>query len=200
MPRAGVGAGQTRLVPELGTDGALALYERLAAATITMAVTSGLAPVQLWIAGDPEHRFFDSQGGGTWPADRFPQRGDDLGQRMFHALQSALAAPGVDRAVLLGTDIPALDKDYLHAALSALDDVDAVLGPAEDGGYVLIGMKRSEQRLFDDIAWSTPGVLEATRLRLAALGWRHAELPVLWDVDVPADLARLRAFEAGRPR
>ena len=193
-----LGQVKTRLVPEIGAHGALALYERLANRTIGMAVGSGLARVQLWIAGDLDHRFFGTRGAGTRPEDRFAQQGEDLGQRMAHALGWALASPGVDRAILLGTDIPALDERYLQGALAALADTDAVVGPAEDGGYVLIGMTRAEARLFEDIAWSTSTVLDATRLRLTELGWRHKELPVLWDVDVPEDLLRLHAFEAGR--
>ena len=193
-----VGQVKTRLAPAIGAYRALALYKRLVAGTIGMVTGSSLAPAQLWIAGDTGHSFFGRHAT-AMPSDaRFPQRGRDLGERMAHALATALAQPGVDRAVLSGTDIPALDEHYLRAALAALDDHDAVLGPAEDGGYVLIGLTRPEPRLFEDIAWSTPRVLDATRIRLTALGWRHKELPVLWDVDTPEDLLRLRTFEARR--
>jgi len=68
---------------------------------------------------------------------------------------------------------------------------DAVLGPAEDGGYVLIGLARTSPRVFDGIAWGSPHVMRDTRARLGALGWRWHELAELWDIDRPADLARL---------
>ena len=75
-----------------------------------------------------------------------------------------------------------------------LRSCDAVLAPAEDGGYPLIGLARMSATIFDDIAWGTDLVLAQTRRRLLALGWRWRELRTLWDVDRPEDLARLRAF------
>jgi glycosyltransferase A (GT-A) superfamily protein (DUF2064 family) len=69
---------------------------------------------------------------------------------------------------------------------------DAVLAPAEDGGYALIALRRVSPRLFADIDWGGPRVMAQTRERLAALGWRWRELPTLWDVDRPEDVARLR--------
>jgi uncharacterized protein len=96
-------------------------------------------------------------------------------------------------AVLIGSDCPALRPADLRAAARALrEGADAVLAPAEDGGYPLIGLRRVSRRLFDGIAWGGPQVLAQTRRRLKALGWRWKELRTLWDVDRPEDVARLR--------
>ena len=109
---------------------------------------------------------------------------------MHRALLHALATH--ERALLIGTDAPALDAACLRVARDALDVHDAVLGPALDGGYVLIGLRRPAPRLFEAMPWSTPQVLALTRERLHAAGLHHAELPPLHDIDEPADLVHLR--------
>ena len=115
----------------------------------------------------------------------------DLGDRMHAAFRRALA--GAPAAIVVGCDCPALTPDHLREAAAALaGGADAVLAPAEDGGYVLIGLTRVTQRLFNGIRWGESTVMADTRDRLAALGWRWRELETLWDVDRPEDLARLR--------
>jgi rSAM/selenodomain-associated transferase 1 len=115
------------------------------------------------------------------------QNGPDLGARMQDALEWALQrAPW---AVLIGSDCPGYDSDYLQTAFAALERHDAVLGPALDGGYVLIGMRRAAPELFADMPWSTTGVLDTTRQRLQRKGWSWQELPTLRDIDTPQDLA-----------
>ena len=94
--------------------------------------------------------------------------------------------------LLIGADCPALTARHLCQARQALlGGADAVLAPAEDGGYVLMGLSRFDARLFEDIAWGSDGVLQETRARLRALGWRWRELETLWDVDRPEDYERL---------
>jgi glycosyltransferase A (GT-A) superfamily protein (DUF2064 family) len=108
---------------------------------------------------------------------------------MLAAAEDGLRRAGA--AIIVGTDCPTMQVDDLlaaHQALAAGDDV--VLGPAEDGGYWLIGLRRCDPRLFTGIAWSNAGVLDATRERLVTLGWRWSELVTRWDVDRPEDLAR----------
>ena len=96
--------------------------------------------------------------------------------------------------VIIGTASPALTAADLQRAARSLDrHHDAVLIPAEDGGYVLIGLKRCDARLFGDIAWGGKDVMAATRERLAVLGWRWYELPSSWDVDRPTGYQRLVA-------
>ena len=114
---------------------------------------------------------------------------------MSHALTSALA-DGANQAIIIGTDCPLMSPAYIAQAESALETADVVLGPAEDGGYVLIGCKRAEPALFRDIDWGTDQVLEQT-LRAASQAQRSvAVLDTLWDVDRPEDWQRFLALDA----
>jgi rSAM/selenodomain-associated transferase 1 len=124
---------------------------------------------------------------------RLPQRGADLGARMANLVGDLLGA-GHRAAMLVGSDLPALPAAYVGEAARALADgsADLVLGPAEDGGYYLIGLSRPAPALFTGVAWSTGEVLAATRAQAAALGLRARLLPPWHDVDTPSDLARLR--------
>jgi len=183
------GEAKTRLIPALGKAGAAALHRRLVRHCLRAARESRLGPVELWCApdtGDPFFRECERRLG----ASLHPQGEGDLGARMRRAFESALAR--AQRAMLVGSDIPALSAQYLRDAEQALArGDDAVIGPAEDGGYALIGLSRCDPELFRDIPWGGPEVLEETRRRLAVLSWRSSELPVLWDVDRPEDLERL---------
>jgi len=180
---------KTRLIPALGEAGAAALHRRLVMHCLRAATDAQLGPVELWCApdaGDPFFRECERRIG----VSLHPQGDGDLGARMQHAFESALARAG--RAILVGCDIPALSAQYLRDAERALagsDDV--VIGPAEDGGYVLIGLSRCDAELFREIPWGGSKVLPETRRRIAALGRRLSELPALWDVDRPEDLERL---------
>jgi glycosyltransferase A (GT-A) superfamily protein (DUF2064 family) len=109
---------------------------------------------------------------------------------MHRAFERALA--GVSAAILVGADCPALTPQHLREASAALAaGHDAVLAPAEDGGYVLIGLRRVHSSLFEGIRWGGPDVLEDTRARFGALGWDWRELDTLWDIDRPEDLERI---------
>ncbi|MDE3154064.1 MAG: TIGR04282 family arsenosugar biosynthesis glycosyltransferase [Acidobacteriota bacterium] len=129
------------------------------------------------------------------------QRGADLGERMHHAFVD-LFARGYRRVVLIGTDLPTLPSVHLAQAAGALTGGErprVVLGPAEDGGYYLIGLAGPEPRLFGGIAWSTPRVLEQTVGAALRIGLEVVRLPFWYDVDTPEDLARLRAESPGLP-
>ena len=183
------GEAKTRLIPALGAAGAVALHRRLVMHCLRAASESRLGPVELWCAPDTSDPFFrecERRLGTSLHA----QGEGDLGARMQHAFESALARAG--RAILVGSDVPALSAQYLHDADRALlRGNEVVVGPAEDGGYVLIGLSRCDPELFRDIPWGGPEVMAETRRRIAALAWRSSELPVLWDVDRPEDLERL---------
>lgn len=185
------GAAKTRLIPLLGAKRAAALQRVLIEHTLATACAAAIGPVELWCDPSALHPLWaacaDRHG-----VERVSQCGGDLGVRMQHAAATVLA--GCARAIIIGTDCPALTADDLRHAARALDDRhDAVLIPAEDGGYVLIGLKWWDARLFRDIAWGSSQVLDATRKRLGELDWRWRELPASWDVDRPPDYARLRA-------
>lgn len=198
------GHAKTRLIPALGAHGAAALAERLLNHAVRQALAADLGPVELCGAPafalrhgntDPPaavHPAFERLAD-EWPITLSEQSSGDLGQRMHHAFERAfnLMPTGAGRMLLTGTDAPALDASVLRRAAEALADADAVLVPAHDGGYALIGLRRPAPTLFEDMVWSTPTVMAHTRGRLAAAGLRHTELPPLHDIDEPADLAHL---------
>jgi len=183
---------KTRLAAVLGDQAAAEVYRELSVrtlATATAARDAGIVgDVELWCDPDARRPAF-----AAW-RDRFrislrTQRGRDLGARMRDALSSSLSRG--TSAILIGTDCPALDTAYLERAATALVEHDVVLGPAEDGGYVLVGMSRDVD-IFSGVPWSTADVMAATREAVVAQRILAAELPTLWDVDTVADLPRYR--------
>jgi uncharacterized protein len=126
------------------------------------------------------------------------QQDGNLGQRINH-VDRALRARGLARQIFIGTDCPALDRDYLLRAEAALQTHDAVLGPAEDGGVVLMGSGRPWPDLAG-LAWSTPRLEDGLSAVCAALGWSVATLEPRADVDTVADLAAARSALRGDPR
>jgi rSAM/selenodomain-associated transferase 1 len=180
---------KTRLIPALGADGAAALYRQLLGHTLVVAAALPGVERTLWT---------DRPDPGPWIREAAAGHGmtlaiqceGDLGQRMNAALAAALASAG--RAVLIGSDCPGYATRYLEEAFRVLDRQDAVLGPAADGGYVLVGLRRPAPALFQGVDWSTGRVLDQTRAHLRRLGLGWSELPTLHDVDTVEDLARMR--------
>lgn len=183
---------KTRLAPRLGARGAAWLYRRLLRGVLARAAR--LAPLELWGAPDARHPALRAcvRDFGARPRR---QAGADLGRRMDLALRCALAdAAG---AVVIGADCVSLTHDDLRAALAALaGGRDAVLVPAEDGGYVLLGLRRPCTALFRGVAWGSARVAAQTRRRLRRAGLDWVELPPGWDLDRPADLRRYRRLAA----
>lgn len=186
---------KTRLIPALGPQGAADLHARLLADTVSRLAAARLAPVELWCTPDAKSDPFPALAA-QYSLGLYRQEGADLGERMFDAASDALGRGS--SAILVGTDCPALNRAYLQQALLALEGRDAALGPAEDGGYVLLGLKRAAHALFRDIPWGGDRVAEITRKRMAALGWTWVELPILWDLDRPEDLRRLAVLLRNR--
>ena len=190
------GTVKTRLASAIGADEAAAHYVRLVERTLATAVAAREAGivdrVELWCAPDVDAPAF-SAWRERYDVELRAQAGDDLGAKMRHALHEAVA--GGSRAVLIGTDCPAFDLSYLARAVAALDEHAAVFGPAEDGGYVLVGLARPIDA-FSGIPWSSAGTMAATRAKLRSAGIDWQELPTLWDVDAPSDLARWQALTA----
>jgi rSAM/selenodomain-associated transferase 2/rSAM/selenodomain-associated transferase 1 len=189
-------AGQvkTRLARAIGDVAAVRHHVEFVERTLATACAAKAAGivdrVELWCAPDvdaPAFAAWRDHYGVTLHA----QAGDDLGARMRNALDASLGRGSP--AILVGTDCPVLDLDYLALAVAALDDHDAVLGPVEDGGYMLVGLRRRVDA-FAGIPWSSPETMAATRAKLRAENASWKELPVLWDVDEPADLARWQAL------
>lgn len=180
---------KTRLAPVLGAAGAAELHRRLVRRTLRTATAAAVGAVELLGAPDARHGFF-ADCAREFGVALAAQGEGDLGQRMSRAF--VRAAP----AMLVGTDCPALKGEDLVAAAAALAAHDVVLVPAEDGGYVLVGLTAPRPALFEDIAWGASDVLARTRKRIRASGWTSRELDPRWDVDRPADLDRLAALDA----
>lgn len=182
------GYAKTRLIPALGADGAAALAGCLLRYAVDQALEAAIGPVDLCCAPDTDHPSFTRYSRCEGLA--LSRQGEgDLGQRMARALDRWVIPRG--RALLIGTDAPALDAAMLRRASRALDHDDIVFIPAHDGGYALVGLNRPAPQLFVDMVWSTPRVMRETRLRLTACGLRHAELPPVADIDDETDLAHL---------
>ena len=180
---------KTRLTPLLGAERAARLHAQLVRRALDTAVAAGLGPVELWCAPDETHAFF-GECRQRFAMTLHRQVGDDLGARMQHVLGAASARG--ERTLLIGSDCPALTAEHLADAAGALAAHDAVFTPAEDGGYVLVGLARPVPHVFEGMAWGTASVMAATRERLGAAGARWHELPTLWDVDRPDDYHRLQ--------
>jgi len=180
------GRAKTRLIPALGAAGAAVLATRLLEHAVQVASAAQVGPVTLWGTPDAAHPLFRRLAQ-TYRLALRTQPNGDLGARM-HAAVAAAGGP----VLVIGTDCPALEAAHLRKAAAVLRHHDAVVTPAEDGGYVLIGLRRPEPSLFSGMAWGTASVMDEARLRFRATALRWHELPPLWDVDVPADLARMR--------
>lgn len=183
---------KTRLMPALDGEMAALLHAALVERALDTARRSGIAEIELCCAPDTHHSFFDAC------ADDFgvvlTEQGEgNLGDRMLRTLRHALADHTA--ALIIGADCPALTGKYLAEAATRLSGQDAVLAPAEDGGYVLIGATRTDPGMFGDIEWGSGKVLEQQRRNFSARGFRWQEMPTLWDVDRPGDLARLKALK-----
>ena len=184
---------KTRLIPTLSAAEAARLHARLVRHTLMTATAVKLCPVQLWCAPSTEHPFFQTLAS-SFGVATFAQSGDELGARMATAFAEALHTAA--SVVLIGTDCPSYTPIDLHEALNALaEGNDAVLGPMQDGGYGLIGLRRNAPELFHEMPWGTAGVLALTRMRLARLQMQWHELPIRWDVDRPEDLLQLKEVQ-----
>src|SRR5262245_10806489 len=178
---------KTRLAMLLGVDGAALLHKRLVMHTVEAATAAATGPVTIWASPDERHPFFQDL------AQRFSlhlarQPEGDLGARM----QAAFAQAG-GPTLVIGTDCPMLNTAHLCDAAAVLrDGSDAVIFPAEDGGYALIGLARPVPELFTNMAWSTDSVMLETRHRLRHRGLSWREPAQLWDVDRPTDVRRMR--------
>ncbi len=183
----------TRLAARIGEDSAAQVHRLLTLHTLETIEYHPSCPVELWCTPNAEHPFIkDCQK--KYPITLRTQQGENLGERMAHAFKTTLESSG--KAIMIGTDCPYLSSAHLHGALDALSDgQDAVITPADDGGYVLIGLRRFSPMIFSNIAWGTQTVYQASCARLQQLGWPWLEHGQLSDIDTPADLDRLMALD-----
>jgi rSAM/selenodomain-associated transferase 1 len=190
MTRAPSAPGKSRLIPHVPGARLEALRAALLADTLLTAGT--VRDVDLFLFFTPDEAAAEMAGlaGSAWTL--VPQRGDDLGQRMGSAFDGLLAHRGYAAALLVGSDIPLLTTSHLTTACGALEaGADLVLGPADDGGYYLIGMRRADMRVFEGIAWSTASVLADTVRTADRLGLTRTHIDRAYDIDTIDDLRRL---------
>ncbi len=180
---------KTRLIPPLSQEQATQVHIELSENIFRLANDSELCPVQLWCSPSTQHPYFQ-QAGTNFNFPLQTQQGSDLGARMHHAFTTTLKE--YKKAVLIGCDCPSLTQSDLQEALSELNNNQIVLAPAEDGGYVLIGLDRPQEQLFTKIPWSTSLVLPITRTRISKKNLNYFELSEQWDVDTIDDLLRYR--------
>jgi hypothetical protein len=171
---------KTRLIPALGAQGAARLAEEMLAATLREALATGLA---VELCGDPDPARWHSGADVRLSA----QGRGDLGERLARAAARVLGDG--ENVLLVGSDCPGLHAPRLLAAADALAAHDAVIHPAADGGYVLLGLRRFDPSLFAGIAWSSAAVASETIARIRRLDWSLCVAETLRDVDEPGDLA-----------
>jgi rSAM/selenodomain-associated transferase 1 len=194
---------KTRLARAFGAERAAAIYRSLSTVTLAHARAARAAgyvgAIELWCAPSPASAWFAALARDADATLHAQPDAADLGRRMTFAIADALGrASGV---LLIGTDCPWLDAAALRHAAAALGIHDAVLGPAEDGGFVLVGARRPVA--FGATRWSTPHACADAGAALTRSGIRWTELPVSWDVDEPEDFERwnaLRTAQAGAAR
>ena len=187
-----LGKVKSRLAVEIGAQEALAVYRAMLARLGQLLNQAQVAAWDLCVTSNCSHKDFVSICNKT---NITLQSGQDLGARMDIAIRQTLQRENVESVVLIGTDCPAVTERYLDQALLALESgVDVVLGPAEDGGYVLVGMRRPITAVFEDIPWGTDQVMSRTLEALKANELSYELLDMLWDVDRPEDLVRLQSL------
>ncbi len=199
------GTVKTRLAPRISAEAAAELYTAFIRDTLHLA--QSVSGASVFVAWTPKDGLAELKTAlGDPDVGWFAQQGDDLGERLSDAFAAFLREEW-EKTIVLGGDSPLLPPVFVEAAFHALDRHDVVLGPAADGGYYLIGLRRSGQaadyyaRLFESIRWGTGVVLEQTRSAIRACGLSCHELPTWHDVDRPDDVDRIareiRSLRAG---
>ncbi|XVJ68466.1 MAG: glycosyltransferase [Rhizobacter sp.] len=189
------GRTKTRLIPALGAQGAADLAIRMLRHALRVAVQAQVGPVTLWAAGDAQHPLLLEIAQEAGVPVR-PQVEGDLGERLHQALLSMQSASSA-RAMVIGSDVPALQPRHLHDAARSLNTNDVAVFPADDGGYVLIACKQTPAAPFQEVDWGGEQVLQQTRERCRTAALRLWEGEMLWDVDRPEDLLRLKETMPG---
>ncbi|NET23819.1 MAG: glycosyltransferase [Okeania sp. SIO1H5] len=184
-----LGKCKTRLARDIGPEKALHVYQSLLTYTLGL-LQGGDFRHSVWVTPDAH-----AKNQGSWApgnGQRFPQGGGDLGQRLENCCRFFLIDQKVKSLLIIGTDCVELEADHLERALARLEEVDVVLGPANDGGYYLIGLRKMVPELFRNISWSTAQVLQQTISVLKTKNLSYFCLPELVDIDTFTDLTRFR--------
>jgi len=176
---------KTRLIPALGAEGAAELARKMLFNTLREAIAAKTGAVELCVAPEINQA--------AWQCIQLPagieisDQGDgDLGARLARAALRGLAFG--EPVLLIGTDCVEMNAPLLRSAAAPLEHKDAIIHPAADGGYALLGLARFHSLLFDGIAWSTDTVASETICRIGQLGWSLEVGATLRDIDEPDDL------------
>jgi len=192
------GFAKTRLIPHLGEMDTVHFQEEMVLQAVITALDASVGPVELWCDPDESHPFFGKIMK-KYPVRLTSQPPGDLGMRLHTCASVTLLA--ADAVILMSTDCPVMPTYYLEEAAAALArGCDVVLGPSEDGCYVLLGLKHANEELFSGIPWGTSLVLTETSARIRQLGWRSHTLVTLWDVNTPAAYQRWRLITEATPK
>ena len=183
---------KTRLMPALSHENAAALADALLALTLSTSLAVKNCHIELFIAGDDSHPFFHRYQ--QCPSiSTHVQVGENLGERLKNAIKAAFSR--YKRVIIIGSDCPLISTAYLDNAFQQLNkSADIVIGPAQDGGYVLLGLNTPQLSLFTDIPWSSDRVFAVTNDRINALNLKSMTLPTLWDIDIAEDLEKFTTW------
>lgn len=184
---------KTRLMPEMTAQQAADTHVLLTRRLLTWLDRARLCPISLWCSPHSDHPFFQTCAA-EFSLSLHEQKGADLGEKMHHAIEASLADS--NPVLLLGCDSPSLTAADLSEAIERLmsgDDV--VLGPAEDGGYVMIGCSDTHPTLFSAIPWGTETVFKETIQRADEANIKVSSLRTQWDVDSFSDWQRFCTLE-----
>ena len=183
-----LGKVKTRLSEITGAEKALQVYthllENLEQNCLPKAVNSYL----LGSFVTPENKVLEFQKMYETYNFYISQHGDNLGERMKHAFEHLFRKMHAEKGLLIGADIPHLNSSIIETAFSLLDSSDIVLGPTQDGGYYLIGMKSIHKELFKNISWGTKNVFETTIKICQKASLKYSLLDTLSDLDNAEDL------------
>lgn len=182
-----LGEVKTRLQPVYSQEQSLTVHKNLLENTLALTKKLDGVDVELCCSPDRTTAFF-LECENNFPVKLENQYGKDLGERMAFSFSVALQTS--EKVIIIGTDCPEISEHYINEAFLALDDVDAVIGPAVDGGYVLLGLRKFAIEIFSGISWGSDTVFIQTENVFNELSWSYTELGIMHDVDRPEDLQR----------
>ncbi len=176
---------KTRLAKDLGDEKALLVYQKLIAHTLDEVSKTKGEVFLFYDRAFPENQLFG--------VNYRLQEGSDLGEKMLRAFEEVFQ-DGVTKAVIIGSDCPEISSEIIHEAFQKLNPSDAVIGPALDGGYYLLGLKKPHKELFLDKTWSIDSVFDRTLSDLKKLKWSYSLLPTLSDLDTIDDYRKFPEY------
>jgi len=187
-----LGTVKTRMQPSLSTEQSLALHCALLRQCLTQWTDAAICPIDLWVGG--ELALFQQQLPEFSALAHHVQCEGDLGNRMHHAIEFSFSRYSAKGVIVVGSDCPFIDAQYLNQAITKLQQgAPVVIGPANDGGYVLLGLSQPQPGLLSNIEWGSEQVFMQTLERCEQLNIMPAQLPLLSDIDHVDDLALLQA-------